>query len=264
MGRLTGLAFFLSMWIGININHSALFSEEDYTNSLYLDENEIVLFAYSILNDTHIQIGIQCNNPGWCSIGISPNGQMPNSDIMFFWVDDSDSTVYLQDRWAASRTYPTLDNEQSLTLISGSQENDVTYIRFIRKIYACDDTSEDSSFATGTSRMLWAFNANDPSKINWDSSNGVTWHGSSGAGMRSVNVLAYTNTDSEIQNDTSYYDLRMPSNIVANDSDTSYYCGLVKLPHFNETQHIIAIEPLIKEGKSTICVNFITPSSIPT
>ena len=75
---------------------------------------------------------------------------MPNSDIMFGWVDN-DGMVYLQDRYTQdTRTYPLLDINQSLTLIDGEEIDGMTRIRFTRPKYTCDD--EDLALSQGTTR----------------------------------------------------------------------------------------------------------------
>ena len=55
---------------------------------------------------------------------------------------------------------------KDLTLISGSQVNGVTTIVFSRALDTCDD--DDMAITQGTSRVLYAYNPNDPDIDNVD------------------------------------------------------------------------------------------------
>ena len=243
---------FLFLAAGVVATHGALFSTDDFDYNVYLDEDEVFQLLWTKLNDTHIEFGVICDNPGWCAIGISPNGKMPGSDIAFFWVDDSSNDIYLQDRYAESRSVPVYDEQQDLTYLEGSQEDDMTYMHFIRQINPCDPNDEDVDIAIGTSRVLWAYNEDDPTEEMFDSSS-VVWHGSSGSGSKSVNLLINTKSGVDLDYDNLMYtDLRMPSTLVPSDSDTTYYCGVVELPKLDTTHHIVAIDALVDEGNEAV------------
>ena len=157
---------------------------DDLDHHAYLDEEENFYMSWTLINDTHMEIGLACINLGWCAMGISPNGQMPDSDINFFWIDDSDSTIYLQDRYATSRSVPDYDDEQNLHLLEGGQTSDTSWVRYIRPQFSCDD--EDNVIETGTTRVLHAYQGDDPTEEMFDSSS-VTIH--SKKGSKSVNLL---------------------------------------------------------------------------
>ena len=243
------------LFVALGIMHAAqgaLFSTSDFEYNVYLDEDEIFRMLWTKLNETHTEFGVICDNPGWCAIGVSPSGKMTGSDIAFFWVDDTSGDVYLQDRYAEGRSVPVLDDNDDLTFLEGSQESDITYIRFIRKNYPCDRNGQDVDVSIGTSRIVWAYNENDPTEVEFDSSS-VEWHGSDGMGVKSVNLLTETSSGASIDyNNTMYADIRMPSTSVPDDSDTTYYCGLVSLPRLNTTHHIVSIDALIDEGNEAV------------
>ena len=45
-----------------------------------------------------INFAVRVQTTGWIGFGISPNGQMPNSDVVIGWIDDSSSKSYFHVR----------------------------------------------------------------------------------------------------------------------------------------------------------------------
>ena len=43
----------------------------------------------------NIQFAVRVNTTGWVGFGLSPNGGMPNSDVVIGWVDSSTGQGYL-------------------------------------------------------------------------------------------------------------------------------------------------------------------------
>ena len=103
-----------------------------------------------------ISFAVRVNATGWVGFGLSPNGQMPNSDVVIGWVTDGGETVFhvsiiqfptykiamyytLQDRFAEGRVPPTIDEQQDWILESGEQKNGFTILEFSRKYVTCDD-----------------------------------------------------------------------------------------------------------------------------
>ena len=41
-----------------------------------------------------ISFAVHVNTTGWVGFGLSPNGQMPNSDVVIGWVDRSGSVAF--------------------------------------------------------------------------------------------------------------------------------------------------------------------------
>ena len=61
---------------------------EQYTYNLQLDNNGRFKMFYSYdLNLSILRIAVLVETTGWIGLGISPNGQMPGSDVMMGWVD---------------------------------------------------------------------------------------------------------------------------------------------------------------------------------
>ena len=132
--------------------------KDDFRYNTYLNDNNTVRIFWTLINDTYINIGLQFPTTGWFAIGISPNGQMPNSDIAFAWIDNNGITN-LQDRYTSSaRTEPLIDEngKQNLQLIYGEEIDGYSYISFKRAIYSCD-TVNDNDLADGTCICIYFY-----------------------------------------------------------------------------------------------------------
>eukprot|EP01084_Bolivina_argentea_P149057 260473_1 len=49
-----------------------------------------------------VHIGLEVESFGWIGFGLSPNGQMPESDIIIGWIDDS-GEPHLQSRYTSTQ-----------------------------------------------------------------------------------------------------------------------------------------------------------------
>ena len=69
---------------------------EQYTYSVRLDtEGHYTMFySYDEVSSV-LRIAVRVQTTGWIALGISPNGQMPGSDVVIGWVDES-GTPFLQ------------------------------------------------------------------------------------------------------------------------------------------------------------------------
>ena len=69
---------------------------EQYTYSVQLDNEGHYTMFYSYDDDSSIlRIAVLVETTGWIGLGISPNGQMPGSDVVIGWVDQS-GNAFLQ------------------------------------------------------------------------------------------------------------------------------------------------------------------------
>ena len=65
-----------------------------YTYSVQLNEDYTMFYSYD--EDLRkLRIAVLVQTTGWIGLGISPNGQMPGSDVVIGWVD-SNGTAFLQ------------------------------------------------------------------------------------------------------------------------------------------------------------------------
>ena len=242
--------FFLSLVLSI---FSVLSFSTDWNDifdhTTYIDEDQLFKLYWTNLENDIIEFGIEVLSIGWIALGISPRGQMPNSDIALGWVDN-DGIVYLQDRYTIERSTPLYDLNQNLTLIEGEEVNGMTRLRFTRPKYSCDP--DDMSLSKGTTRLIWAFHATqDPSEECFDieSAGSILFH--TNKGSQSINLDSGVPEEIELEDDVIYIDFVMNNTNVPSD-DTTYYCKLFKIPYFNNTHHIIKFETIVEEGHEAL------------
>eukprot|EP01084_Bolivina_argentea_P034773 64410_1 len=221
-----------------------------FTYNAYLNELETFQLFWNHVDNETIEFGMAVNTNGWIGFGISLSGQMSNSDIFVGWVDDNNGSVYLQDRYTSSeRIEPFYDLNQSLTLLNGSQIDGITRIRFTRPTILCN--KEDHSIIPGTTRLIYAYSMDD--------SDDFQFHGAIHRGVRSLNLYSdyYTlnNNISDI-NATEYkhyFDLRVNNtNSITNETNSLYYCKLLKIPLFDSIQHAIRYDLLTQPGNEGV------------
>ena len=83
---------FLAPLLLVQVNahgHSDELSEQ-YTYNVQLDNEGRYTMFYSYDTESSIlRIAVLVQTTGWIGLGISPNGQMPGSDVVMGWVDSS-------------------------------------------------------------------------------------------------------------------------------------------------------------------------------
>ena len=91
---LSVVVFLLSLQLASSLTADPQLSQK-YPSKLSLDEAENYWLYWSVdHNAGTITFAVQVNTPGWIGLGISPNGKMPDSDIVTGWVKDGEG--YLQ------------------------------------------------------------------------------------------------------------------------------------------------------------------------
>ncbi|XP_065837708.1 DBH-like monooxygenase protein 1 [Oscarella lobularis] len=179
-----------------------------------------------------IDVGIEAKTTGWVGFGLSPNGQMPDSDIVTGWVKDGKAT--LQDRHSLGRFLPPLDPKQNVELLAASEDDTTTVIEFRRKIRACEPN--DTDISPGTSNVIWAYHPKDPDTIN-----GLMQHQKMGS--KSVNLLNGLIVK-PFPSGTPTFDV-ITDNIKVPSADTTYWCKTMKLPVVPEGGYLIGFGPVI-------------------
>ncbi|EDV25402.1 uncharacterized protein TRIADDRAFT_55461 [Trichoplax adhaerens] len=187
---------------------------------------------------------VHVKTTGWVGFGISPyTGKMPGSDVVIGWVDNN-GKAYLQDRYATGRTLPELDSSQDYKLVSGSESNGTTAIKFWRKFDTGD--TKDLKLDTGTTRLIWAYNNKDPV-----STSNIPMHNK--MGTRSVNLFERMPEKDKpvLPSDYQTYDFRVP-NVSVPNAHTTYWCVGLRMPELTEKNHIIRIDPIITKGNEGV------------
>ena len=83
---------FLATLLLVQVNALTTHDElsEQYTYNVQLDNEGRYTMFYSYDTELSIlRIAVLAETTGWIGLGISPNGQMPGSDVVMGWVDRS-------------------------------------------------------------------------------------------------------------------------------------------------------------------------------
>eukprot|EP01084_Bolivina_argentea_P273196 465296_1 len=224
--------------------------DNEFEHRTFIDGDAKFEIFWTVLNGTHIEIGMKVESTGYVALGFSPNGDMMHSDIMFAYYDHDDNII-LQNRYTLnSRSQPLLSPYQdNFAFISAERVNNITKIRFIRLIHPCTTKySMQKILKNSATKLIYAYSDNAPIIL---SNNDIIIekHPFSSRGSKSIHLLATTQRDLlyYITNDTQSMDIAV-TNYSLPAVDTKYHCKLVKL--FNDTQEIYmtGISPLITPG----------------
>lgn len=223
----------------VDIHYHPLRPTEAYLNSLEADEDEpdVYRIFWKILDDNEtIQFEVHCRVRGWVGLGISPNGDMRNSDIAIGWVDDN-GKAYLVDTYAVSKSSPIVDPIQDWELISGSETDDYTILKFKRKLITCDEN--DFQIKKETHRLIFAWHDTDPSP----ELNDWMYHGPNRR-IRSTNLYEIINFDESEKDDdsenTMKYEFKIEQ-LPIPPKQTYYFCQFYKLPEIKEDLHMTGV-----------------------
>jgi len=92
-------------------------------------------------------------------LGISPDGGMPHSDVVIGWIS-RDGELHFKDRYAFSRTMPSIDVHQDWHLTNACEENGHTMMEFNRLLKTGD--THDLNIPSGPAHLIWAWQDRDP------------------------------------------------------------------------------------------------------
>jgi hypothetical protein len=195
-------------------------------------------------NETHIEVQLCYPTQGWLAMGLSPNGGMDQTDVLFGYVDDQTNEVVVQDRWltanlALRAVNLSLDAHQNWQIISGSQNATHTMIRAVRKLKTCDP--QDRPFLDTAQPTLYSYNFKDPE------SKTAPIHMHNVRGSFSINFLepepiATNMVDTEV---TKLLTFTVDKVNVTGALDTEYWCSITRIPPLDRKYHSIMSQPLI-------------------
>ncbi|XP_070564696.1 DBH-like monooxygenase protein 1 homolog [Ptychodera flava] len=214
---------------------------DDYTHNAVLDADEN-FHVYWKFDKEKIIFEINVRTTGWVGFGFSPNGGMPGSDIVIGWVL-KDGNVKFTDRHATAYSEPIVDSRQDYKLLLGKEEDGFTIFKFERLIDTCDD-EYDWQLKRETTRVIWAYHAEDPASVG--GSDTVLRH--THRGSKSIWLLSIAESaDRDLGEDVKTFDL-LSNNYHLPAKDTTYYCMGYKLPALDTKHHMIAYAPIITKG----------------
>lgn len=216
------LVLCLSRVLGADVDPALPFSE-------YLDSGSSVLlrWGFDLVKDS-IMFELSVKTTGWVGFGFSPNGGMEGADIVIGGVGPDG--IYFTDRHAAGKFMPLLDEQQDYRLLSLTEADGQTVMKFERSIRACD--KDDYPITEVPVKLIYAYGKTD----------NITYHRTS-RGTKEVNLLKFM--PKSMLPDSNYFDLTM-TNFTIPTENTYYHCKVMKTPLLDQKYHVYRIEPLIE------------------
>ncbi|XP_055334961.1 DBH-like monooxygenase protein 1 [Paramacrobiotus metropolitanus] len=197
-------------------------------------------------NATHVEVQLTFPTGGWVAMGLSPNGGMDQSDVLFGYVDAKTHEVVVQDRWltADMATYQVnleMDKQQDWQPVSGSKNASYTVLRAVRRLKTCDE--KDRPFTNAAGPVIYSYSFTQPTSR----TAAVRKHDVRGS--VSINFLQSKEEDrSKMLKDVNkVLEFRMDNVHVSSEASTQYWCTLTQMPEFDKKYQSIAHEPLINQ-----------------
>ena len=177
---------FLIVSISLGLMSAAPSPTQEYPNKQVLVEPDIY-YLYWVYTDADILFEVHVKTTGWVAFGLSPNGDMFNTDIVMTWVTSTGS-VHFTDRHINAFPDRTrhVDKEQNWFPLKVMVKDGYTIAKFTRKIKICDTTNEDMDIEPGTPFIIYAWGDK------FDSSNDAAYHGSN-RGSKTVPLITSLN-----------------------------------------------------------------------
>ncbi|CAK1580485.1 unnamed protein product [Parnassius mnemosyne] len=174
----------------------------------------------------------------WFALGFSNRGELENSDVCLVWTDYK-GRDHFEDMHADAEGRLTPDEQQDCeTFYVDSKSRSVLFERYFD---TCDDN--DYVIEDGTVHVIWARGVD---KLFSSKGLCLTCTESQDRGFIRVRLLTPTNISKY-----SGQQLRITNdNLKVPNSDTTYWCKVVKLPEFinQNVHHIIKFESVITKG----------------
>ncbi|XP_016353205.1 DBH-like monooxygenase protein 2 homolog [Sinocyclocheilus anshuiensis] len=133
------------------------------------------------------------------------------------------------DRHAVGKSMPVVDQQQNYKLLSLTESDGKTVMKFQRSIGSCDEN--DLPITNLPMKLIYAYGQND----------NITYH-STRRGRKELNLLKYMPRVNPPN--SSFFDITMV-NFTVPAKQTHYHCKIMRAPTFDRKQHIYRIEPVI-------------------
>ncbi|XP_074647536.1 uncharacterized protein LOC141903331 [Tubulanus polymorphus] len=172
------------------------FAVTEAWRSEYLDERDTVHMYWAVKNNLIIfRVSVPTN--GWFGFGISPDGNMPGSDVVVGWMDINTTKARLVDAHLTGRSQPTEDPMSDWKLLNASSTNGRMNFTFERYLDTGDD-ARDMTIKPGMVHIIWAYsNSKIPSLRN------TTYHGYDTRGSRELELYKATQVDNSTTDQTT-------------------------------------------------------------
>ncbi|XP_078510308.1 DBH-like monooxygenase protein 2 [Lissotriton helveticus] len=212
---------------------------EDLRFSRAMNREGTVVVRWDLNKATkEITFQVEAQTLGWVGFGLSPGGGMTGADIAIGGVMPN-QTTYFGDYHAVGQIKPILDPIQNLRLLSVTENETSTIMRYIRKFRTCDP--DDVDVTANTQRIIAAFGNTDT----------LEYHGPNQHFLASVQLLSETPVPQPDPVPSFTHSLKM-SNFPVPSTGTTYGCAYLPLPQVQVKHHIFKFEPDIQRGNENL------------
>ena len=126
-----------------------------YANKQILGEPDSCILYWNY-NATDITFELHAISSGWAGFGISPNGGMPNSDIIIFWVNPDGTTNFTERNTNGGKVKPAISTMQKWFPLLTKSQDGYLISKSTRKIKLCDTTGQHLDIEVGTPSIIFA------------------------------------------------------------------------------------------------------------
>ena len=162
---------------------------ETYANKKVLVEPDVYILYWNY-NSTDITFELQVKSLGWAGFGLSPNGEMENSNVILFWMNSDGTSNFTERNTNGGTVTPTINTEQLWFSLLTKTQDGYLISKSTRKIKFGDTTSQHKDIDAGTPHVIYSWGSNF---VNGDAAP----HRSSDAGTKSVPLVSSLNSDAK-------------------------------------------------------------------
>uniref|UniRef100_A0A8C0GQE9 DOMON domain-containing protein n=1 Tax=Chelonoidis abingdonii TaxID=106734 RepID=A0A8C0GQE9_CHEAB len=211
--------------------------------SAFLDHSNLVFMSWDHDAEEIMTFELRVKTTGWVAFGFSPHGELPGSDIVIGGVFPNGS-IYFSDWHAVDEENLEEDKSQDYQLLSLTEDEIFTTIRFKRYFQTCDPN--DLDITGDTARLISAFGTDDTVQFS--------------KGQRFLKSLFLMRVISPTElNDPKIFfthDLKLNDFPIPVD-ETTYACTFIPLPIVKQKHHIYKFEPIITTHQNRSMVHHI-------
>jgi hypothetical protein len=177
------------LFVSITFTFQNVVSMDNFpvASQYYVNHRVLIPDVYQIFWNTteeNIKFEVHAKTPGYAAFGISPNGGMPFSDIVAFWVE-STGTFNFTDRYIDQTSTVYIDKKKDWHEKSVTRDGQYLIAVFERKIKICDNSDalkgEDNQITEGVNHVIYSFG----DVVNGD----ISYHGPNQRGTKVLQLI---------------------------------------------------------------------------
>ena len=184
------LAYVLIKLLTVLTSTASPVPTQTYPNKIVLVEPDKYILYWDF-KESDILFEVHAQTKGWLGFGLSPNGNMINSDVVITWIDSNGNANFTDRNIKSKSEPPRIDLVQNWFLLSAMIKDGYTISKFTRKIKLCDATGEDLNIESGTPYVIFAWGESF-------ANNDISYHGTNNRGSKTVPLIARSNSKSVI------------------------------------------------------------------